>query len=231
MPTPELYTSPSGIEFILCPAGTFMMGSESGLDWEKPAHQVTITRPYYIAKYPVTQAQWKAVMGSEPSKFLGKDYPVEMVSWDGAQAFIKKLNETEGTTLYRLPTSAEWEYAARAGTETEYFWGDDAGMLGEYAWYWDNSGAITHSVGKKKANPWGVHDIYGNVWEWVEDWHGAYTAEARTDPRGPETGSERVTRGAGYTSFAKFFRSASRFHLAPGSKANNVGFRLARSVE
>jgi len=151
----KLYTCPLGMEFILCPAGKFMMGSQAEVahDWEKPIHEVTLTKPFYIGKYPVTQAQWEAVMGSNPSDFKGKDNPVEMVSWEDAQEFIKKLNKKGDANFYRLPTEAEWEYAARAGTQTEYFWGEDESKMGEYAWFRDNSGFSTHPVGRKKANP------------------------------------------------------------------------------
>jgi len=151
-----------------------------------------------------------------------------MVSWENAQEFIKKLHQKEGHTRYRLPTEAEWEYAARAGTRTEYFFGNDEKKLGEYAWFEDNS---SHPVGAKKANPWGLHDIYGNVWEWVEDWYGPYTAAACIDPRGPASGSSRVYRGGCWNRNAKFCRSAHRDDFSPVFRHNTFGFRLALSTE
>jgi len=164
------------MEFVLIPAGTFTMGSpdsdSNAYDHEKPAHQVTISEPFYMGKYEVTQAQWKAVMGENPSRFKGDDHPVENVSWEDVQQFIQKLNAKEGKEACRLPTEAEWEYAARAGTTTIYSFGNNASQLGNYAWYDENSGNTTHPVGDKPPNPWGLYDMHGNVWEWVQDWYG-----------------------------------------------------------
>jgi formylglycine-generating enzyme required for sulfatase activity len=185
------------LEMVLIPAGSFRMGSADGDEDEAPAHKVTINRPFYLGKYEVTQAQWEAVMGSNPSGFKGETNPVENVSWDDVQEFIKRLNEKEGTTGYRLPTEAEWEYAARAGTDTHYFFGNDEGELSKYAWYEDNSGEETHPAGQMQPNPWGLYDIYGNAWEWVEDWYeeGYYAESPGTDPKGQSSGSYRVLRG------------------------------------
>ena len=192
-----------GIDFVLIPEGSYMMGSNDGYDDEKPVHQVKISRPFYLGKYPVTQAQWQTVMGNNPSHFKGASRPVEQVSWNEVQEFITKLNELEGCEgCYRLPTEAEWEYAARAGTTTAYSFGDDVGQLGNYAWYGDNSNGETHSVGEKGANLWGLYDMHGNVWEWVQDWYGNYPEGPLTDPTGPESGSYRVVRGGSWGSTA-----------------------------
>jgi len=168
------HTNSIGMKFTLIPVGEFMMGSEE-FKWSRPVHSVKIQTSFYLGIYQVTQREWKAIMGNNPSEFNGNDLPVESISWNEVQDFIKKLNEKEGTNKHRLPTEAEWEYAARAGTTTRYSFGDDDSKLGEYAWYSENSGDKTHPVGKKGANPWGLYDVHGNVWEWVQDpWHDTY---------------------------------------------------------
>jgi formylglycine-generating enzyme required for sulfatase activity len=173
--------------FTLISAGDFYMGSEESGD-EKPVHKVKINNPFYLGIYPVTQREWKAVMDDNPSYFKGDDMPVEQVSWDDVQEFIKKLNEKEGTDRYRLPSEAEWEYACRVGTTSRYSFGDDESKLGDYAWYDDNSGDKTHPVGQKKPNSWGLYDMHGNVWEWVQDkWHDSYGG-APTDGSAWESG-------------------------------------------
>ncbi len=228
-------TNNIGMEFVLIRPDTFAMGSpDSDQDAdhdEKPTHEVTISQPFYLGRYEVTQAQWQAVMGNNPSKFKGNDRPVENVSWDDVQQFIQKLNEKEkqaSGTLYRLPTEAEWEYAARAGTTTRYSFGDEASQLGDYAWYGKNAGNTTHPVGQKKPNPWGLHDMHGNVWEWVQDWHGDYPPESVTDPTGPATGVLRVLRGGSWISNGQDVRSANRNRNDPGNRNDGIGFRLAR---
>jgi formylglycine-generating enzyme required for sulfatase activity len=245
---PQTYTNGIGMEFVLIPAGSFLMGSaeevleplkenrsdaaKKFLDAEMPQHSVTISKPFYLGKYEVTQAQWVAVLGDNPSKFAGKDHPVEQVSWEDAQNFIRRLNQKTGTDKYRLPTEAEWEYAARASTATPYF--NDEAQLAQYAWYGEkhNTGT-THPVGQKKPNAWGLYDMYGNVWEWVQDWYSEdyYASSLPVDPRGPESGSGRVNRGGGWNTFALYFRSAYRYFDSPGSRDHALGFRLALSLE
>jgi formylglycine-generating enzyme required for sulfatase activity len=230
--TPQEITNRIGMEFVLIPAGTFTMGSPypDAYDDEKPAHQVTISEPFYMGKYEVTQAQWKAVMGENPSVFKDDDRPVENVLWEDAQQFIQKLNKREGKEACRLPSEAEWEYAARAGTTTTYSFGDNESQLGDYAWYSQNSDNTTHPVGEKKPNAWGLYDMHGNVWEWVQDWYGPYTAEAVTDPIGPATGTARVIRGGGWGDAAQGARSADRGWAHPGYRDGYLGFRCLSSA-
>ncbi len=224
-----------GMEFVLIEPGTFEMGSpatEPGRDDDETRHRVTLSQPFYLGKYEVTQEQWQAVMGSNPSNFdeCGRTCPVERVSWQDAQGFIEELNLQEGVSVYRLPTEAEWEYGARAGTQTTYHFGNAANRLGQYGWYDENSGGrTTHPVGQKRPNAWGLFDMHGNVWEWVADWYGAYPRSAVTDPRGPRTGASRVNRGGSWSSNARHCRAASRSNDAPGDRYLNLGFRLART--
>jgi formylglycine-generating enzyme required for sulfatase activity len=221
----------TGMEFVRIPAGEFRMGSNDGDTDERPVHTVRISRPFDLGKYEVTQAQWEAVMRINPSHFTGDpNRPVENVSWEDVQAFIRKLNAKEGDTPYRLPTEAEWEYAARAGTTTAFSFGNDAIQLGDYAWYYENSESRTHPVGQKKPNAWGLYDIHGNVWEWVQDWYGTYPAETITDPQGPSSGSGRVFRGGCWSHDAGYCRSAIRRGAAPGYRDVGIGFRLLRTV-
>ena len=218
------------------PAGEFDMGSPSGDDSryrdEGPVHKVKIPNNFYLGKYEVTQEQWREVMGDSPSIYKGDDLPVEQVSWDDVQDFTKKLNQKEGTDKYRLPSEAEWEYAARAGTTTRYSFGDDGGELGDYAWYGDNSGNKTHPVGQKKPNPWGLYDMHGNVWEWVQDLYHSDYKGAPTDGSAWESGSGsfRVLRGGGWGNVAQVCRSALRYDDDPGYRGEGGGFRLLRGT-
>jgi formylglycine-generating enzyme required for sulfatase activity len=213
-----------------------MMGAdkdvEEAYDWEIPRHQVTISKPFYLGVYEVTQQQWKDVMGNNPSKFEGEDKPVDTVSWEDVQDFIRRLNEKEGHSLYRLPTEAEWEYAARAGTTSSNYFGDDISQLGDYAWYGKNSGQEAHPVGQKRANAWGLYDMIGNVWEWVGDrWGETYYANSpSSDPTGPISGASRVRRGCGWGNVAGDCRSARRGGDEPTDRSEYFGFRLAFSL-
>jgi formylglycine-generating enzyme required for sulfatase activity len=227
-----------GIAFILIPAGTFQMGSKRGSDDERPVHTVHLSRPFYLGIYPVTQRQWEVVMGSNPSRFQGPEHPVEQVSWDKVQEFIRSLNTHEGRALYRLPTEAEWEYAARTGVTGDYCFGDDVTQLSRYAWYEDNAGGTTHPVGQLRPNSWGLYDMHGNVWEWVQDWYDsqeyarrAATGTAVVDPAGPAAGSDRVDRGGSWLHAARNCRSALRSGDAPSLRHDYLGFRLLREVQ
>ena len=247
----ELDSSPTvtrvfdGIEFVWIPPGEFRMGSTGRYadDDEKPVTRVRISRGYWLGKYEVTQGQWESVMGENPSRFheCGSSCPVENVSWEGVQDFIKKLNRRLGKNRYRLPTEAEWEYGARGDTVTENYGGNVTIPLGndpivkQIAWYIQNGEAQTHLVGRKAPNAFGLHDMLGNVWEWVGDWKGAYPGGAVTNPQGPKAGSERVLRGCSWNSSARSCRSAIRWEQPPGPKDwrnyGRVGFRLLREGE
>jgi len=197
------------LEMVMLRNGSFQMGEKQS------THKVTITKPFYLGKFEVTQEQWERVMGSNPSNFKGAKNPVEQVSWEDCQTFIRKLGEKVPGYTFRLPTEAEWEYACRAGSSSEYCYGDDAGGLGEYAWYDGNSGSKTHPVGEKKPNAWGLYDMHGNVWEWCQDWYGNLDSNAATDPVGPSSGSYRVLRGGSWYDDAALCRSASRSSVDP----------------
>ena len=231
-PTPKYMTNSIDMEFVLIPAGEFDMGSPSNevgrYDDKGPVHHVTIPRPFYMSKYEVTQKKWHEVMGSNPSYFEGDDLPVERVSWYDVQEFIRKLNEREGSVKYRLPSEAEWEYSARADTTTRYSFGDDELELEDYAWYWDNSEERTHPVGQKKPNPYGLYDMHGNVWEWVQDeWHDNYDGTPNDGSAWEEGGGTyRVNRGGDWGDSARDCRSAFRNSNDPGSRADFLGFRL-----
>jgi formylglycine-generating enzyme required for sulfatase activity len=193
-------TNRIGMTLVFIQPGTFTMGSpasESGREEDEKQHEVTLTRGFYLQTPPVTQGQWQAVMGDNPSEFkkCGDDCPVETVSWDDVQAFIKKLNAMDDDRIYRLPTEAEWEYACRGGSTTVFCFGDSDSALDEYAWFGGNSKESTHPVGQKKPNAWGLYDMHGNVWEWCQDWYADYPGKPVRDPVGPGKGSGRVCRG------------------------------------
>ena len=220
-------------EMVVIPAGSFEMGLNDNVD-ERPVHRVDVAG-FLFGKTEVTQGQWKAVMGNNPSKFsqCGDDCPVEMVSWYEAQEFARRLSQKTGKQ-YRLPTEAEWEYAARAGTTTMWNTGDDENQLDNYAWYKDNSRARTHRAAEKKPNALGLYDMYGNVWEWVEDcWHDNYNA-APSDGSAWITdcsGNFRVFRGGSYGSFPTFLRSAYRsgIRYSPNFRDSSTGLRMSRT--
>jgi len=219
------------MKMVLIPAGKFMMGSpdsaQGRIDFEVPQHEVILSKPFYMGVTEVTQAQYQAVMGKNPSEFKGATNPVETVSWNDATEFCKKLSEKTRQAV-RLPTEAEWEYACRAGTQTAFSFGDDLSALGDYAWWDGNSDKTTHPVGQKKPNSWGLYDMHGNVWEGCADWYGEYPKGPATDPSGPATGDRRVLRGGAWDlNVTGGLRCACRGNGAPSSRGNYVGFRCA----
>ena len=219
------------IDMVQIPSGSFTMGSDKNND-EKPPHTVYI-RSFLMGMTEVTQKQWLDVMGSNPSRFApcGPECPVENVSWYEVQQFISKLNQKTGQK-YRLPSEAEWEYAARAGTTTEWSFGNDESMLGNYAWYGGNSGSKTQAVGQKLPNAFGLYDMHGNVSEWTQDcWRGNYSG-APTDGSAWATGCDRnfsVLRGGSWIDFPAILRSAIRYRSNPDNRNYGIGFRLART--
>ena len=248
----KAFTNSVGMEFVTLSAGTFLMGSpdsdRQARAFEKPQHQVTISRPFQIGRHEVTQAQWQAVLGENPyardrsnpyydlpgmAERINRPNHPATVSWNDAQEFIAALNRREGGARYRLPTEAEWEYAARAGTTTRYSFGDDERQLDRYAWYGgDFQTGGDHPVGTKQPNPWGLHDVHGNVWEWVADWYDPdyYARSPAVDPQGPQRGTHRVVRGGSWHATATSWRTAFRRDYDPDYRGISIGFRLVRMV-
>jgi formylglycine-generating enzyme required for sulfatase activity len=227
-----------GIEFVWIPAGSFTMGSpadETGHQADETQHKVTISRGFWLGKTEVTQAQWIAVMDSNLSFFSGSIKPVDLVSWDDVQYFLAALNAGKSAIggPYRLPTESEWEYAYRAGTTARFYWGeDDPPMaIGDYAWYNGNSSSMTHDVGEKLFNAWGLYEMSGNVWEWCQDWIDAYPAGPVTDPQGPHSGTDRVLRGGSWADVPANCRAALRLLNAPDFRYDYIGFRLLRTQD
>jgi hypothetical protein len=228
-----------GVELkeALIPAGEFLMGSPMGepnrVDNEGPQHKVTISKPFYMGIYTVTQEQYEQLMGKNPSNFKGDQYPVENVSWDDAVEFCKKLSTRTGKRV-RLPTEAEWEYACRAGSKTRFYYGDDANYvsLADYAWYDKNSKGKTHPAGQKKPNDWGLFDMHGNVWQWCSDRFCGYENKAKIDPTGPGSDSYwfRVMRGGTWTFDPMVCRSAFRFWEKHDFRSIVLGFRVAQDL-
>lgn len=227
----ESVTNSIGMEFVLIPAGEFQIGTEKYSD-ARTVHKVIVSKPFYLGKYPVTQDEWRSLMGNDPSCFEGDNRPVECISWHDVQEFVKRLNAKEGTDKYRLPSGAEWEYACRAGTTTKYSFGDDESKLGEYAWYYDNSEHQTHPVGQKKPNPWGLYDMHGNVWEWCQDrYHRTYVTTLNDGSVLEATNnSGLVLHGGGWVNYAAKCQSAYRSSFHPDYGYYSLGFRLLRSV-
>ena len=231
-------TNKFGMNFVSIPAGTFTMGSsleEKGRDRDEILHPVTITKAFYIQTTEVTQGQWQAVMGNNPSHFdqCGEDCPVERVSWFDVQKFIGRLNKQEKSKTYRLPTESEWEYAVRAGTTTPFANGtitrtgcDYDPVLDRIGWYCGNSAYKTHRVALKQPNAWGLYDMHGNVWEWCQDWYDDYPTGSVVDPSGPSIGLIRTNRGGSMSDFARFCRSANRIRYMPFDHTDDLGFRL-----
>lgn len=244
----KAFTNTIGMEFIAIPAGRFLMGASKQVtgayDAEKPQHAVAISKPFSLGKYEVTQAQWEAVMGSNPytldrsnpyynvpgmkERITRPTHPAT-VSWLDAQEFIKRLNAKEGHNRYRLPTEAEWEYAARAGTTTAYSFGDNIRDLSRYAWHGEDfAKGGTHPVGQKLPNPWGLYDVHGNAWEWMQDFYSEsyYAKSPAADPKGPASGRQHVVRGGSWHVTADSWRSTTRKGYPPDYRGISIGFRL-----
>ncbi|WP_052122345.1 formylglycine-generating enzyme family protein [Chelonobacter oris] len=241
------YTNTIGMEFVEIPAGTFLMGSAAddpqAYDVEKAQHQVTISKAFYIGKYEVTQAEWEKIMGEPPyqrtrsnpyyqlpgmkERITRPNHPAT-VSWNDAQAFLNRLNQLDADHHYRLPTEAEWEYAARAGSQTAYSFGDNEQELGNYAWFGEDfSRGGTHPVGQKRPNPWGLYDVHGNAWEWVNDWFTSrHSPTAQTDPQGAPSGRDKTVRGGSWHNTATSWRSAFRKPYSPDYRGISIGFRI-----
>jgi formylglycine-generating enzyme required for sulfatase activity len=220
------------MQFVKIPVGSFTMGCSVGDQEchadEKPAHRVSITRPFEMGKYQVTQAEYEAATAVNPSYSQGPNLPVEGVSWDDAQKFCEALSGKADGYRYRLPTEAQWEYAARAGDTSSRY-----GPLDEVAWSRDNSGGKSHPVGEKKPNGFGLYDMLGNVWEWVQDWHSItyYSHSPESDPQGPATGEYRVARGGSWRGVVRgHARVSSRYMLKPNVRSIVVGFRCVREL-
>ena len=220
------------IEMVKVEAGSFNMGAtsemENPFEDEKPVHRVTLTNDYYIGKYEVTQALWQAVMGSNPSNIKGDALPVEQVSWNDCQDFISKLNAMTGKR-FRLPTEAEWEYAARGGKKSRGYQYSGSNTLGDVAWYYDNSGNKTHAVGTKQPNELGIYDMTGNVFEWCQDWRDSYSSSPLVNPMGAASGSNRVRRGGSWGSSARGCHTSFRNGNAPDDRYGSLGLRLVLS--
>ena len=220
------------IDMVKVEGGTFMMGAtpemQNPYEQEKPVHQVTLTNDYYMGKYEVTQALWQAVMESNPSNFKGANLPVEQVSWDDCQVFLTKLNSMTGRK-FRLPTEAEWEYAARGGKKSLGYQYSGSNNISDVAWYKDNSGGITHSVGMKQANELGIFDMNGNVWEWCQDWFDSYSSSSQTNPTGAISGAFRVFRGSSWGGNVRMCHLSCRDRYVTYCRNYRLGFRLALS--
>lgn len=221
-------------DMVKVEGGTFEMGGtreqgEDAFEDEKPAHKVTLST-FSIGRYPITQDQWEAVMGSNPSHFKGEKLPVESVSWFDCQKFVKKLNEMTGQH-FRLPTEAEWEYAARGGRKGKRYKYSGGNILTQVGWFNENSGGTSHNVGQKSPNELGLYDMSGNIWEWVQDWKGDFTSEEQVNPTGPDTGLERVCRGGGWNREIDRARVSYRGDDQPDLRYCSLGLRIALEEE
>jgi formylglycine-generating enzyme required for sulfatase activity len=225
-----------GMELVLIPSGTFSMGGDKKLeqaeDHETPRHIVNISEAFFMGKYEVTQMQWTEIMDNNPSEFINENRPVERVSWNDVQVFVQRLNTKEETNKYRLPTEAEWEYSARAGSNSAYTFGGDTNILSQYAWYRKNSGGKTHPVGQLHSNAWELYDMHGNVHEWCQDWFDRkyYSQSPSNAPLGPSTGLAKALRGGDWGSEDWYCRCASRSLSSPDRRSNRLGFRVIRTA-
>ena len=243
----DIVTNRIGMKLAYIPAGDFMMGSHEGASNEKPVHKVTISQGFYMGVTEVTQTQYKAVMGSNPSHFKGDNNPVERVNRDEAMAFCRKLSQSDGK-IYTLPTEARWEYACRAGSTTEYSFGSDESELHKFANYCDKSNTTgyawqdkqhddgydkTAAVGSYRPNSLGLYDMHGNVWEWCTDWfdESYYSQSGAVDPENTQSTGFHLLRGGNWRNWASVCRSATRFRLKPGTRSNSAGFRVVIEVQ
>ena len=223
--------NPADIEMVYVEGGTFHMGSNNWEDDERPVHTVQL-KSFYIGKYEVTQKQWKEIMGFNTSKFKGCDNcPVETVSWNDVQEFIRKLNAKTGLH-YRLPTEAEWEYAARGGNKSRGYKYSGSNNIDEVGWYYGNSGKKTHPVGMKQPNELGIYDMTGNVWEWCSDWYDRYyySKSPAENPKGPDKGMLKVLRGGAWLNNVYYCRTAIRGRRYPDSGVDFDGFRFVQDL-
>lgn len=229
------------MEMVLIEPGEFEMGSQNGLakSDERPQHRVQISKASYLARYELTQGQYESVMKERPwdgkmCVWNSPRNPAVYISWWDVQKLISRLNRKEGRKIYRLPMEAEWEYAARVGTSMAWSFGNDESLLEKYAWYRENCCRVeevyAHEVGTKLANAWELHDMHGNVWEWVSDWYGAYRNRSWKDPRGPKRGSDRVIRGGDFFNDPQYTRSISRGHASPEVRYSFIGCRLLMEI-
>ena len=231
---------------VFVEGGTFQMGSNDGDSDEKPVHQVTVSS-FYIGKYEVTQKEWREVMGTNPSYFKGDNLPVEQISWFQAVEYCNKLSIKEGLTPfysgsgnnitcnwsangYRLPTEAEWEYAARGGNKSKGYKYSGSNDVGPVAWYSSNPGSKTQAVGTKQANEIGIHDMSGNVWEWCWDWYDDYASASQNNPRGATNGSSKVLRGGSWSNVDNYCRVSNRYFIIPDYCHYSIGFRVSRAI-
>jgi len=231
-------TGGADMEMVWINPGTFIMGSpenESNRESNETQHEVTISKGFWLGKYEITQSQWESVMNTRPWEgqvFVKNipNHPAVYISWNDIQSFIAKLNEAEKTDKYRLPTEAEWEYACRAGTASAYSFGDD--KIEDYVWFgkntYDLGNMFAQAVGQKKPNQWGLYDMHGNVWEWVQDYYGLYPDKPQADPKGAESGDTRIFRGGSFYYIAYLTRSAYRGYNSPTHKLFNLGARLLK---
>ena len=229
--TPKTLRNSINMELVLIQAGTFQMGTNDGDNDEKPVHTVRLSRPFYLGKYEVTQAQWEAVMGNNPSQFKGdSNRPVERSP--GTTCRSSSAGSIPKRAAHAIVCPPKRSGSTRPGLDRprRIVLETSASQLGQYAWYTDNAGGTTHPVGRLQPNAWGLYDMHGNVWEWVQDWHGSYASGTVTDPAGPQSGSARVRRGGGWDSGARNCRSAYRLDRAPGSRYGGLGFRLLREA-